>query len=102
MSVNNLLTSPEGKTLEFKRDLSSPKPILKTLVAFANTAGGRLLVGIAGDGVIVGIEDVLSIVQETPVKTPENSGAWQDLLSDVNVGVLFEAAYNGRWVHAKN
>jgi len=31
-----------------------------------------------------------------------NNGAWQDLLSDVNVGVLFEAAYNGRWVHAKN
>jgi predicted HTH transcriptional regulator len=38
---------PEGKTLEFKRDLSSPKNMLKTLVAFANTAGGRLLIGIA-------------------------------------------------------
>lgn len=37
----------EGKTLEFKRDLSSPKPLLKTLVAFANTAGGRLVIGIA-------------------------------------------------------
>jgi hypothetical protein len=31
---------PEGKTLEFKRDLSSLKNMLKTLVAFANTAGG--------------------------------------------------------------
>jgi len=60
MSVNNLLTSPEGKTLEFKRDLSSPKPILKTLVAFANTAGGTLIVGRADDGDIVGIEDVLA------------------------------------------
>jgi predicted HTH transcriptional regulator len=37
---------PEGKTLEFKRDLSSPKNMFKTLVAFANTAGGRLLIGI--------------------------------------------------------
>jgi len=38
--IEQLLISPEGKTLEFKRDLSSPRNILKTLVAFANTAGG--------------------------------------------------------------
>lgn len=41
MIIADLLSSPEGKTLEFKRDLSSPTPILKTLVAFANSAGGR-------------------------------------------------------------
>jgi predicted HTH transcriptional regulator len=40
MIIADLLSSPEGKTLEFKRDLSSPTPILKTLVAFANSAGG--------------------------------------------------------------
>jgi predicted HTH transcriptional regulator len=40
---------PEGKTLEFKRDLSSPKNIIKTLVAFANTAGGRLVIGVEDD-----------------------------------------------------
>ncbi len=40
------LNQPEGKTLEFKRDLSSTRNILKTLVAFANTAGGTLLIGI--------------------------------------------------------
>ena len=43
---NTLITPPEGKTLEFKRDLSSTKPLLKTLVAFANMAGGRLVVGV--------------------------------------------------------
>jgi predicted HTH transcriptional regulator len=41
-----LLKRPEGKTLEFKRDLSSPDGALKTIVAFANTAGGTLLVGV--------------------------------------------------------
>lgn len=41
---------PEGRTLEFKRDLSSLQPILKTLVAFANTAGGILIVGKENDG----------------------------------------------------
>lgn len=41
-----MLTRPEGKTLEFKRDLSSPDRVIRTLVAFANTAGGTLLVGV--------------------------------------------------------
>ena len=34
-----LLQRPEGKTLEFKRDLSLPEKVLHTLIAFANTAG---------------------------------------------------------------
>lgn len=46
MKLESLLQTPEGKTLEFKRDLSSPRPILRTLVAFANSAGGDLVVGI--------------------------------------------------------
>lgn len=33
-------------TLEFKRDLSSPEGLLRTVVAFANTAGGIVLVGV--------------------------------------------------------
>jgi predicted HTH transcriptional regulator len=51
---------PEGKTLEFKRDLSSPRNILKTLVAFANTSGGRLFIGIEdGSGEVLGVESPL-------------------------------------------
>ena len=53
-------TAPEGKTLEFKRDLSSPDGPLRTLVAFANSAGGRLVVGVADDGTIVGVDDPLA------------------------------------------
>ncbi len=46
MQLEDLLRQHEGKTLEFKRDLSSPAPALKTMVAFANSAGGRLVVGV--------------------------------------------------------
>jgi len=60
MNIQQLLTSPEGKTLEFKRDLSSPKPVLRALVAFGNTAGGTLIVGRADDGTLVGVDDVLA------------------------------------------
>ena len=46
MDLVDTLRRPEGKTLEFKRDLSSPDGVLRTLVAFANTAGGTLLIGV--------------------------------------------------------
>jgi len=46
MNLVEILKRPEGKTLEFKRDLSSPDGALKTIVAFANTSGGTLLVGV--------------------------------------------------------
>ena len=56
--VQEIVSLPEGKTLEFKRDLSSMKPILKTLIAFANTAGGTLLIGKDDNGTIVGVNEV--------------------------------------------
>lgn len=58
VDIRDIASSPEGKTLEFKRDLPSIKPILKTLIAFANTAGGTLLIGKDNDGTIIGIDDV--------------------------------------------
>lgn len=57
--ITQLLTHEEGKTLEFKRDLSSSRNILKTLVAFANSAGGQLLIGISDNGQVVGVEHPL-------------------------------------------
>ena len=59
MKIQEILKQPEGKTLEFKRDISSIKPILKTLVAFANTAGGILLIGRENDGTVHGVPEVL-------------------------------------------
>ena len=60
MKIEELLMRPEGKTLEFKQDLSSPKNILKTLTAFANTAGGILLIGIEdGSRAVLGLENPL-------------------------------------------
>jgi len=58
----DLLKRPEGKTLEFKRDLSSPDGVLRTIVAFANTAGGTLIVGVEDQSRCVrGVRDPLAL-----------------------------------------
>ena len=46
MDLRELLRRPEGKTLEFKREVDGPQPFLRTVVAFANTAGGEIVVGV--------------------------------------------------------
>ncbi|MBS0351173.1 MAG: putative DNA binding domain-containing protein [Proteobacteria bacterium] len=62
MDILELLKKPEGKTLEFKRDLSSPEGILRVLVAFANTGGGTLIVGVEdGDHKVRGVEEPLAM-----------------------------------------
>ncbi len=56
-TIESLVSSPEGKFLEFKRDLSSPKPLIKTLVAFANTACEKLVIGIDDGRQIIGVSN---------------------------------------------
>ena len=54
IDVQSMLSQPEGKTIEFKQDATSLKPILKTLIAFANTSGGTLIIAKKDDGEIIG------------------------------------------------
>jgi len=62
MNLLEILRRPEGKTLEFKRDLSSPEGLLRTVVAFANTAGGTVLVGVEdGTRHVRGVSDPMRL-----------------------------------------
>ncbi len=62
MDLVELLKRHEGKTLEFKRDLSSPDKAMRSLVAFANTAGGILLIGVEdGTRRVRGISDPVTL-----------------------------------------
>lgn len=53
------INSGESKTVEFKIELpAQSEKYIKTLVAFANTAGGRLIVGVRNkDRAVVGVEN---------------------------------------------
>jgi predicted HTH transcriptional regulator len=53
--VRRLIQQGESQHLDFKFEISDSRKIAKTLVAFANTGGGKLLVGVKDNGAIAGV-----------------------------------------------
>ena len=53
--IENLISQGEHQQLDFKFEISDSKKIAKTLVAFSNTDGGRLLIGVKDNGKIAGV-----------------------------------------------
>jgi predicted HTH transcriptional regulator len=56
--LKRIVSLGEGQHLEFKRRVPRPERLAKEIVAFANTQGGRLLLGVDDDGLISGVKDV--------------------------------------------
>lgn len=56
MNIKKMIIEGEGVTLDFKKTITSCEKIAKTLVAFANNRGGRLLIGVLDDGTIKGVK----------------------------------------------
>lgn len=63
-SIIQLIKEGEGLTTEFKRTIDSPFKIAKTIVSFANTSGGELLIGVADHGAIMGVQSELRELQK--------------------------------------
>ncbi len=53
--LRDLIAEGEHQQQDFKFEISDARKIAKTLVAFANTDGGRLLIGVKDNGRISGI-----------------------------------------------
>lgn len=54
--LKKLVAQGESASLEFKRKASYPDKIVREMIAFANTKGGTLLVGISDDGELAGLK----------------------------------------------
>lgn len=54
--IKELISHGEGMYLDFKFEVSDAAKIARSLVAFANTKGGKLLIGVNDDGIIKGIQ----------------------------------------------
>ncbi len=54
--LKKLVSQGEGQNLEFKRKASFPDKIMREMIAFANSSGGTVLIGIGDDGSIPGLK----------------------------------------------
>ena len=62
-----LVSRGEGASLEFKRKATFPEKIIREMIAFANTKGGIVLIGIGDDGSLAGVkhpEDELHVMKK--------------------------------------
>jgi len=53
-NLKHLVRHGEGQRLEFKMKVKFPEKIIKELVAFANSDGGHLFIGVSDDGKVEG------------------------------------------------
>lgn len=54
--IKKLIEQGEGVSLDFKQVVQNPHKIAKSMVSFANTHGGILLIGVRDNGSIAGIK----------------------------------------------
>lgn len=57
--LKNLISTGESSFLEFKHKVASPEKLAKEIAAFANTKGGKILIGVADNGDMVGVESYM-------------------------------------------
>lgn len=53
--IKNLIKQGEHHQLDFKFEITDSKKIARSLVAFSNTNGGKLLIGVKDNGAIAGV-----------------------------------------------
>ena len=55
--IKRLAAMGEGAYLEFKNRVPRPERIAREVIAFANTDGGKVLIGVDDDGTVLGVKD---------------------------------------------
>ena len=63
MSLIKTIQNGEGKTVEFKEELTGSQAIAKSVVAFSNTAGGKLIFGVNDQGEVIGLKQDVNIFE---------------------------------------
>lgn len=54
--LKNILQQGENSSVEFKESAVRPESVAREMVAFANSAGGVIIIGVADDGTLRGID----------------------------------------------
>src|SRR5690606_23386939 len=54
--LEKLIEKGEGENQDFKQTITSLYKIAKTIVSFANTKGGKIIIGVSDTKIIVGVD----------------------------------------------
>lgn len=82
--MEEILKGHEGKTLEFKESLQSLSGIVKTIIAFANTAGGIIVIGVEDKNKkIIGVSNPLA--EEERLASVINDSITPLLMPDIEI-----------------
>ena len=93
MKVTELIKQSEGRRLEFKAKLPAVSDIAKTIVAFANDAGGELFIGIRDEPrELVGIKEDSLIRLEEQISNIIHDHCYPVIIPDISVHTI-EGAY---------
>lgn len=77
--VLHLVAQGESEVVEFKRILGEAKEFVETILAFANSDGGKIFLGVSDHGEIVGLE--------AAGKTVQKAQAWMELYCDPPIDI---------------
>ena len=84
MEITHYLKQQEGKTLEFKENCLPLRKIIRTAVAFANTAGGTLIIGVRDKTKdVIGLSDALK--EEERLANAFADGIYPLLIPDIQI-----------------
>ena len=73
MELKKLISQGESETLEFKESSGEWKEIIKTISAFANTRGGKIIIGLSKSGELLGMEIGKDTVEHLTNKISQNT-----------------------------
>ena len=54
--IYDLIKNGEDQHLDFKQRITSPSKIARTMVAFANSDGGKIVIGVDDSGEVIGVD----------------------------------------------
>ena len=84
MSLLNAIQSGEGKNVEFKEELPGSQAIAKTVIAFSNTAGGKLIIGVNDQGNVTGLKSDVDIFElQDQVASVIYDNCYPNILPDI-------------------
>ena len=77
--LKEIIKRGESDTVEFKRNLSSPRNLAVLMASFANSYGGKILIGVTNKSKVRGIENAQEVINKinetakliTPLLKPE-------------------------------